>query len=130
MVKIVEVASLLTVKDNRVLLVRSSIKWTLPGGKIKERETPKECLIRELKEELPFLLVTKLKKFRELPHERCPHSGQPLKVVLFKGKVKGPIITDNEIKEAKWFKLSDIEKKKDEIARATRKPIQKSGYLL
>jgi len=74
-VKIVRVASLLTFKEDRVLLVRSSVKWTLPGGKIEEWETPKECLIRELKEELPYLLVTKLERFRRLSDEVCPHSS-------------------------------------------------------
>ncbi len=129
MVKIVRVASLLTFKEDRVLLVRSSVKWTLPGGKIEEWETPKECLIRELKEELPYLLVTKLERFRRLSDEVCPHSKRPLEVIIFKGKVKGSILTDHEVKEARWFKLDDIEKKENKVSKATRKAIQKSGYL-
>jgi len=50
-------------------------------------------------------------------------------VIIFKGKVKGSILTDHEVKEARWFKLDDIEKKENKVSKATRKAIQKSGYL-
>lgn len=45
-------------KDGKVLVARRRTgdalkgKWEFPGGKIKEGETPEECLLRELQEEL------------------------------------------------------------------------------
>ena len=56
--KVKVVAGILRDKRNRVLCCRRkdkgdlALKWVLPGGKIKSRETHQKALKRELKEEL------------------------------------------------------------------------------
>ena len=53
-----EVTAAILIKENKVLIAQRKIsdnqggKWEFPGGKIKEDETPQQCLIREMKEEL------------------------------------------------------------------------------
>ncbi len=54
---IVKVTAAILVKDNRILIARRgpddhpADKWEFPGGKIEDRETPEQCLKREMKEE-------------------------------------------------------------------------------
>ncbi|MHC4225748.1 MAG: (deoxy)nucleoside triphosphate pyrophosphohydrolase [Planctomycetota bacterium] len=52
-----KVTAAILIKENKVLIARRKAtdnqggKWEFPGGKIKEDETPRQCLIREMKEE-------------------------------------------------------------------------------
>ena len=65
------------VKDGQVLLARRPAEdrlaghWELPGGKVEVGETPKECLARELAEELA-IAVSVGALFAESLH-RDPH---------------------------------------------------------
>ncbi len=53
-----KVTSAIIVKDNKILITqkgpqgRFANKWEFPGGKIDQGETPEECIVRELLEEL------------------------------------------------------------------------------
>jgi len=52
-----DVTAAILIKDKKILIARRKAtdnqggKWEFPGGKIKADETPRECLIREMKEE-------------------------------------------------------------------------------
>ena len=50
-------SKLVAVKRGRILLVRRRRDhlWMFPGGQKRERESEKDCLRREIKEELPRL---------------------------------------------------------------------------
>ena len=62
-----KVTGAIILKDKKVLIMRRAPGenfagyWELPGGKIEEVETPEDCLIRELKEEL--FVEIKVKQF-------------------------------------------------------------------
>ena len=53
-----DVTAAIIIKDNKVLITRRSPGqkfagfWEFPGGKCEPNETPEECLVREIKEEL------------------------------------------------------------------------------
>ncbi|GAB6157839.1 hypothetical protein JCM39194_10390 [Desulfotomaculum varum] len=53
-----EVTAAIIINDGKVLIAKRAEnqklagKWEFPGGKIESGETPEECLIREINEEL------------------------------------------------------------------------------
>jgi len=61
---IVAVTAGIVVRGNKVLVVqrgpasRRALLWEFPGGKIEEGENPRQCLRRELQEELGVLVAT------------------------------------------------------------------------
>ncbi|MCO5950767.1 (deoxy)nucleoside triphosphate pyrophosphohydrolase [Mucilaginibacter flavidus] len=72
--KVIDVTCALIVdSQNRVLAAQRSstmslpLKWELPGGKIELNETPEECLVREIKEELDIEIKI-LKKLQSNTH--------------------------------------------------------------
>ena len=57
--KIIRVTAAIIELENKILIAQRKAKdslfgglWEFPGGKIEDGETPKECMARELKEEL------------------------------------------------------------------------------
>lgn len=54
----IHVTCAILLKENKILICQRSekmklpLKWEFPGGKIEENESKKECLKREIKEEL------------------------------------------------------------------------------
>ena len=65
MKKRVKVCAALIMDNGKVLITRRAPSerqaggWEFPGGKMKEGETPEECVIREIKEELSIDIIVK-----------------------------------------------------------------------
>src|SRR3954451_24209749 len=79
-------SKLLAISDGRVLLVRRKKDgaWALPGGKRKDRrESPADCLRRELNEELPGLRAGPTHVWRRL-RGRNPYSGRKMHHTIFR----------------------------------------------
>jgi len=77
-------SKLVAAKRGRVLLVRrkSDGLWMFPGGRKRQRESAKDCLRREIKEELPKLKLGRLRLWKEVKSKN-PRSGRKMNDAIF-----------------------------------------------
>ena len=78
--------------------------WEFPGGKIDNGETPAECVVREMKEELNVDI--KIEKF--LGSIEGVYRGADMQVYAFLAVLNGGTIKLNVHKDAKWLSLPEI----------------------
>jgi 8-oxo-dGTP diphosphatase len=71
-------------KRGRVLLVRRKRDglWMFPGGRKRARESDKDCLRREIKEELPKLKLGRLRLWKEVKAKNR-RSGRKMSDAIF-----------------------------------------------
>jgi 8-oxo-dGTP pyrophosphatase MutT (NUDIX family) len=101
-----EVIEVSRVKAGKVLLVRrrSDHRWMFPGGRRRPCENEKQCLRREIKEELPKLKVGRLHLWKEV-RTRNKRSGRKMSEAIFITKhAKGSLAIGDprEIDRAVW----------------------------
>ncbi len=101
-------AKLLAVKRGKVLLVRRRRDrlWMFPGGRKRARESVKDCLRREISEELPELKLGKLALWREVTAKNR-FSGRRMSDAIFLAKSASgelKIGDKKEIDRAAWRK--------------------------
>jgi 8-oxo-dGTP diphosphatase len=104
-------SKLVAVKRGRVLLVRRKRDglWMFPGGRKREQETDKDCLRREIKEELPKLKLGRLQLWKEVT-ARNRLSGRKMSDAIFvTSNATGRLtIGEHEIDKAIWRKPRGI----------------------
>jgi 8-oxo-dGTP diphosphatase len=101
-------AKLVAVRRGKVLLVRrrSDGLWMFPGGRKRPREKDRECLRREVKEELPKLKLGRLRLWKEVKAKN-KRSGRKMSDAIFIAKsAKGRLAIGDkkEISKAVWHK--------------------------
>jgi ADP-ribose pyrophosphatase YjhB (NUDIX family) len=101
-------SKLVAAKRGRVLLVRRKRDglWMFPGGRKRPRESDKDCLRREIKEELPKLKVGRLRLWKEVKSKNS-RSGRKMNDAIFvAAKATGRLMIGDkkEIDEAIWRK--------------------------
>lgn len=101
------VANVIAIKEEKVLIVQKRDFWILPGGKINKGESIGKCLLRELGEELPKSNVFGAFVYFGRFVGKSP-SGKDIKVVACFGKIEGDITPAAEISDARWASMSDI----------------------
>lgn len=101
-------SKLIAVKGGKVLLVRRRVDglWMFPGGRKRGRESEKDCLKREIKEELPKLKLGRVTLWKEATTKNR-YSGRKMSDAIFiADKVSGDLdIGDaKELTRAVWRK--------------------------
>lgn len=101
-------SKLIAVKRGKVLLVRRRVDglWMFPGGRKRGRESDKDCLRREIKEELPKLKLGSVTLWKEATTKNR-FSGRKMSDAIFiADKVSGELdIGDaKELDRAVWRK--------------------------
>ncbi len=84
--------------------------WLMPGGQIEKDESNKDCLKREIKEELNCQV--ELASLKYIDKYNNPASGALDKIVeikLYQGKIVGEIKPSSEIIDCSWISAQDIE---------------------
>jgi 8-oxo-dGTP diphosphatase len=105
-------SKLVAAKRGRVLLVRRKHDglWTFPGGRKRARESDKDCLRREIKEELPKLKLGRLRLWKEVKAKNR-RSGRKMSDAIFvTAKASGRLTIGDihEIDKATWRKPRGI----------------------
>jgi 8-oxo-dGTP diphosphatase len=94
-------AVLLQLRDNKPTIPYPN-RWALPGGHIGQNETPRECIIREVKEELgielqEFFLFVAARRSYGTEHTYWARTDFPT-----------DDITLSEGQEVKWFTYDEV----------------------
>jgi 8-oxo-dGTP diphosphatase len=105
-------SKLVASRRGRVLLVRRrrDRRWMFPGGRKRSNESDKQCVRREIGEELPKLTFGRLRLWKEVK-KRNPRSGRKMSDAIFiADKAAGELkIGDKrEIDRAVWRKPRGI----------------------
>jgi 8-oxo-dGTP diphosphatase len=105
-------SKLIVTKRGKVLLVRRRRDrlWMFPGGRKRARETEKECLRREIKEELPKLRLGPVRLWKEVKSKNRRSGRKMSDAIFIASKASGRLkIGDkNEIDRAIWRKPRGI----------------------
>ena len=106
-----KVVAALIMKDGKILIAKRSTgnkdvigKWEFPGGKVEEKETEKQAIEREIKEE--FDILVRAEKFITNVISKDKKSEIDLKLYLCKyidGKIKL-----NDHSDYKWVDKDEI----------------------
>jgi ADP-ribose pyrophosphatase YjhB (NUDIX family) len=107
--KILRCACLVTVQDEKLLLVRvrENVHWYLPGGKIEIGEPPEQALRRELLEELGIALIPSSVRYLYTVHG--PAYGEPgeVELICFAAQWQGAPQPQGEISEVSWIDVQE-----------------------
>ena len=101
-------SKLVAAKRGRVLLVRRRRDrlWMFPGGRKRARESAKDCLRREIKEELPKIRLGQLELWKEVKAKNRRSGRRMSDAIFIAEKVSGDLAIGDkrEIDKASWRK--------------------------
>lgn len=103
---IINKAGLAVIKNERILLVQEDIGpfWLIPGGTIKEGETPEEALLRKIENELGTKLnLGSVKFIKEFEDAAAGRENTMVKIKLYSGELEAEPKIGPGIIRSSWF---------------------------
>ncbi len=107
---LIEVSCAIILDGEMVLATQRSeemahpLKWEFPGGKLKPGETPENCIIREIREELGVEITV----LQLLPSVKHVYSTSNIKLIPFVCRIKGGEISLLEHKAYRWLPRTEL----------------------
>jgi len=115
-IKVPIVAGVVIKKDDKYLLVQEKQPtayglWNFPAGRVDIGDTIEQTAIKEAKEESGYdvELIRKIDIYQESVSEPPKHAFE---AKIVSGDLKFP---ENELLDARWFTLEEIQSMKDEL---------------
>jgi len=108
---VIEVTCAIITDGDRVLVTQRSesmphpMKWEFPGGKLKPGETPENCIIREIREELGVEISVK----QLLPSVKHVYAQNRVKLIPFICRIERGTIRLSEHRSYRWVHRSELE---------------------
>ncbi len=113
----------LIIHESQVLLVRNWLgrqKWAFPGGGVKNKESPKEGLVRELKEELDLDIHERNLRYIYEVNHTDGNAKYPVAVFRLDLADKPSLsVRRPELINAKWWQVNDLPANIDELTEKT-----------
>lgn len=107
----IDVCCAIIFRGNLVLAVQHGVrshhpeKWEFPGGKIQQGETARDCIVREIREEL----MVEIEIVDELSSVEFDYGAKQVKLIPFACKIISGSVILTEHANLKWFNLDQWE---------------------
>ena len=105
-----QVTAAIIMQNGKVLIAqraatdRLALKWEFPGGKVEAGETPQECLMREIKEELGLDITVAGHYMTSV----FRYETGIIELMAFFSAIIGGTISLNVHADAQWVSLQDL----------------------
>lgn len=104
------VAAAIILDNNKVLIAQRQegsnmeFKWEFPGGKLEQDETPEECLVREIREELD-IAIEPIEIYKAVRHKHNDKDILLLAYICKHIKGEGRALECNDFK---WISIDEL----------------------